>query len=276
MQPGEVVRLSERVRRIVAPNPGVFTGPGTNTYLIGSTEGAVCVLDPGPPEASHAEAILAACGGCIGRIAVTHTHPDHSPGVQLLKVHCDEIIGRLARHPESQDPKFQPGIAPEHDDVISGPDYTLRVVHTPGHASNHLCYLLEEEGMLFTGDHIMNGSTVVIPPRDGSMSEYLDSLKLLRDYPIRQLAPGHGELMDNPGEVVDGLIAHRLRREAKVHERLGRFEAPVDLEQLVVSVYDDVDARLHRIAVSSLHSHLIRLAELGRARETPEGWCCVE
>lgn len=265
LQPGQVVTLSPLVRRITAPNPGAFTGPGTNTYLIGHQ--SVCVLDPGPAIPEHARCILDAAGGCIARIVVTHTHSDHSPGVALLRKHCEgEVYGRTAKHPQFQDTSFQPDREGQHHDVIDTDEYNLKVIHTPGHASNHLCFLLQEEKMLFTGDHIMNGSTVVIPPHDGSMSEYLESLKLLKNYEVAKVAPGHGEIMDNLPGIVDGLIAHRLKREEKVHRVLQAMQ-PATLDELVISVYDDVDSGLHPIALSSLHSHLIRLADLGRAQE---------
>ena len=268
LDPQQVVSLSPQVRRITAPNPGMFTGPGTNTYLIGNE--SVCVLDPGPADPEHAERILAAAGGKIGRIVVTHTHPDHSPGVSLLKKHCEgEIYGCLARHPQSQDLSFKPDREGQHNDILSTDEYSLKVIHTPGHASNHLCYLLEGERMLFTGDHIMNGSTVVIPPEDGSMSEYLESLALLKDYEVAKVAPGHGELMDDLPGIVDGLIAHRLKREDKVHKALQAAQRAT-LDELVLTVYDDVDPRLHPIALSSLQSHLIRLAELGKAQDEGE------
>lgn len=268
LEAGKVVTLSPRVRRITAGNTGVFTGPGTNTYLIGTK--AVCVLDPGPADPQHAENILGACGGSIDRIVVTHTHSDHSPGVALLKKHCKgEIYGRTARHPEFQDASFKPDREGQHHDIIATDEYSLKVIYTPGHASNHLCFLLQEENLLFTGDHIMNGSTVVIPPQDGSMSEYLESLKLLKDYRIDRVAPGHGELMDDLPGIVDGLVAHRLRREDKVHKALQAAKSAT-LEQLVIKVYDDVDPRLHSIAINSLHAHLIRLQELGKATQSDE------
>ena len=173
-------RLNSRVRRLVAPNPGVMTGPGTNTYLLGDDE--VAVLDPGPAIPSHIEAILETAGDRIRWIVCTHTHPDHSPAWQAVaEATGAQVIGALPADDMFQDDTFKPHQELTHDEVLRTPEFTLRAVHTPGHVSNHFCFFLEEEQMLFAGDHIMNGSTVVIVPPSGDMKAYIESLQLLLD-----------------------------------------------------------------------------------------------
>lgn len=272
IQPGVAIRLSPRVRRVTARNPGVMTGPGTNTYLVGA--GQVCaVIDPGPVDGGHLEALLAAAPAPIRYVLVTHTHRDHSPGALPLKAATGALLlGRPTRHRHWQDPGFAPDRELHHDDRLTlGSGSTLRVVHTPGHASNHLCFLLEEERMLFTGDHIIQGSTVVIDPPDGDMGAYLQSLESLLREPLDFLAPGHGTLIPRPHEAIRGLIQHRLRREAKVLRALPS-QHPADLPTLVRSVYDDVPAHLHALAERSLLAHLLKLEAEGRARRVTDSW----
>ena len=260
---GEPARLTPRVRRITAPNPGAMTGPGTNTYLLGDAE--VAVLDPGPLIPSHVEAILAAAGN-IRWIVATHTHPDHSPAwLPLKEATGAEVIGARPWDDRFQDDTFAPDTEACHDHVLRAAEFTLRAVHTPGHVGNHYCFYLEEDRMLFTGDHIMNGSTVVIVPPSGNMREYIESLRRLRDYPLLSLAPGHGELINDPAAAVDGLIKHRLRREGKVAAKLEACGGGT-VDELVKTVYDDVSPALHEFAKLSLAAHLIKLEEDGRAR----------
>jgi len=257
-------RLNARVRRLVAANPGVMTGPGTNTYMLGDAE--VAVLDPGPALPAHIDAILDAAGDRIRWIVCTHTHPDHSPAWQAVADATGaQVIGALPPNDNHQDSTFAPTLEVQHNHVLATPEFTLRAVHTPGHVGNHYCYFLEEEGMLFAGDHIMNGSTVVIIPPSGDMKAYIESLQMLLDYPLKSIAPGHGEVMTEPAAVVDWLVKHRLGREQKVIDGLRRLgRAPLD--ELVVVVYDDVSASLHKMAVLSLHAHLIKLQHEQRAR----------
>ena len=250
-------RLNSRVRRLVAPNPGVMTGPGTNTYLLGNEE--VAVLDPGPAIPAHIDAILETAGDRIRWIVCTHTHPDHSPAWQAIAAATGaEVIGASPADDMFQDDTFAPGRELRHDDMLVTPEFSLRAVHTPGHVSNHFCFFLEQEQMLFAGDHIMNGSTVVIVPPSGDMKAYIESLQLLLRYPLKFIAPGHGEVMEDSPAVVEWLVNHRLQREAKVIrglQQLGRV--PVD--ELVRVVYDDVDTSLHKMAKLSLAAHLIKL-----------------
>jgi glyoxylase-like metal-dependent hydrolase (beta-lactamase superfamily II)/8-oxo-dGTP pyrophosphatase MutT (NUDIX family) len=266
--PGQAVQLSPNVWRVTAPNAGAMTGPGTNSYLVGA--GAEwAVIDPGPVDPKHQQALLdaaAAAGGRITRILVTHTHRDHSPAAAPLSAATGAPMwGRLAAHPEWQDATFTPAYQPADGERIeAAPGVWLRAVHTPGHASNHLCYLLENERLLFTGDHVMQGSTVVINPPDGCMAAYLQALHGLLDMDLDWLAPGHGFLINRPHDVLRGLIAHRSRREAKVLRALAAH-GPLPLAGLVAHVYDDVGPHLHGLAQRSLLAHLLKLQTEGGA-----------
>ena len=271
--PGRAVRLSPRVLRITAPNPGLMTGPGTNTYLLSDTQGqGWTVIDPGPVSGEQLQTLLRLLPGPLARILVTHTHRDHSPGAAALSAATGAPVwGRIADHPQWQDETFSPAHQPQHGERIAvGADTTLRVIHTPGHASNHLCFLLEEERLLFTGDQVMQGSTVVINPPDGDMAAYLQALRSLMDEPVDWLAPGHGFLVAQPQQVLAALIAHRLKREAKVLAAL--MPQPEALESLVQRVYDDVPAALHGVAQRSLLAHLLKLQGEGAAAFDGRAW----
>lgn len=272
---GVPFRLNPRVRRLVAPNPGVMTGPGTNTYLLGDDE--VAVLDPGPAIPAHIDAILAAGGDRIRWIVCTHTHPDHSPAwLAVAEATGAQVIGASPPDDMFQDNTFKPTLEVRHDYVLQAQEFTLRAVHTPGHVGNHYCYFLEEEGMLFAGDHIMNGSTVVIIPPSGDMKAYIESLQLLLKYPLKFIAPGHGDVMPEPVAAVDWLVKHRLHREQKVLAGL-RKTGRAPLDELVKVVYDDVNSSLHKMAKLSLSAHLIKLRQEQRARlhAEDETWSLV-
>jgi len=258
-------QVTPLVRRITAGNSGIFTGPGTNTYLIGNDE--VTVIDPGPALPAHIEAITQTSSH-IKQILLTHTHPDHSPGTKLLQDKIDvPVFVLITESSKDQDTTFTPERILSDGEILTSKDFTIEVVHTPGHASNHLCYLLKEEKLLFTGDHIMDGSTVVISPPDGNMQEYIDSLLKLKKYDLNKIAPGHGELMDDPYATVEWIVQHRMERELKVIKTL-QLQNSGDLDTLVRDVYSDVDAILHPIAKWSLESHLIKLINDGVAKRT--------
>jgi glyoxylase-like metal-dependent hydrolase (beta-lactamase superfamily II) len=260
---GQLDEIAPGVRRLVARNPGFMTGPGTNTYLVGTQRCAV--IDPGPHDLVHIERILEAAGGHVSTILATHTHPDHSPAVAALAQSTGaEVLGRGAPVHGRQDATFAPTRVLNDGDLARVGDLALRAIHTPGHASNHVCYLLEGSGLLFSGDHVMQGSTVVIGPPDGSMQLYLQSLARLQREPITRIAPGHGTVIEDAQAEVARLIVHRLQREAKVVERLRRA-GRVTIDVLVGSVYDDVDPRLHPVAKGSLLAHLLKLEADGRA-----------
>lgn len=265
--PGMVVQLSERMRRITAPNAGLMTGPGTNTYLVGDATTGVAVIDPGPADEEHVARIVEAAAGAVRWILCTHTHMDHSPGAALLKARTQAATyGMLALHTAAQDPSFVPDHVIVEGGRLAIAGATLRALHTPGHASNQFCYLLEEERMLFSGDHIMQGSTVVINPPDGNMSHYFASLERLYQENLGWIAPGHGFLMDRPREMVERLLAHRRNRENKVVNAL-RSAGRGRVEALVSTVYDDTPEKLHALAMRSLLAHLQKLEVDGRARQ---------
>ena len=253
-------QITPLVRRITAGNPGMFTGPGTNTYLIGDEE--VTVIDPGPALHEHIEVIIQASAN-IKQILLTHTHPDHSPGTRLLQDNIDvPVFALITENSKDQDITFTPERILIDGEIIANEYYSIEVIHTPGHASNHLCYLLKDEKLLFTGDHIMDGSTVVIAPPDGSMQDYIDSLAKLKEYDLNKIAPGHGELIDEPYAVVDWIIKHRFERESKVIDVLKQHNSG-DLNTLVKDIYADVDSMLHPVAKWSLESHLVKLMDEG-------------
>ena len=253
-------QITPLVRRITAGNPGMFTGPGTNTYLIGDEE--VTVIDPGPALHEHIEAIIQASAN-IKQILLTHTHPDHSPGTRLLQDNIGvPVFALITESSKDQDTSFTPERILIDGEIIANEYYSIEVIHTPGHASNHLCYLLKDEKLLFTGDHIMDGSTVVIASPDGSMQDYIDSLAKLKEYDLNKIAPGHGELIEEPYAVVDWIIKHRFERESKVIDVLKQHNSG-DLNTLVKDIYSDVDAMLHPVAKWSLESHLIKLIDEG-------------
>jgi glyoxylase-like metal-dependent hydrolase (beta-lactamase superfamily II)/8-oxo-dGTP pyrophosphatase MutT (NUDIX family) len=267
LAPGVPKRLDRHVTRIIAPNPGVMTGPGTNTYIVGNA-----VIDPGPAIESHIEKILEFRD--LKFILCTHTHQDHSPAAAAIKAATGaQLLGRPA--PEGQDATFKPDVVLDNGQRVDLGGLSLRAIHTPGHASNHLCYLLEETKMLFTGDHVMQGSTVVINPPDGDMRAYLVSLEKLLHEEIAIIAPGHGYLVGAPHRELRRLIAHRLGRETKVVRALEQL-GEASLDELLPVVYDDVPARIHRVAARSLAAHLEKLAADGAVRASGGRFALVE
>jgi glyoxylase-like metal-dependent hydrolase (beta-lactamase superfamily II) len=267
---GKCVSLGERLRRIVAGNAGLMTGPGTNTYLVGSRE--VAVLDPGPDDTRHLEAILAAAGTAIRWILVTHTHPDHAPLARRLAARTGaRVIGLTPPDDGRQDATFAPQQLPGDGERLSLGECELLAIHTPGHASNCVCYLLERERLLFTGDHVLEGVSPVILPPDGDMAAYLHSLEKLKSHDFERIAPGHGGVMERGKEVLAALRDHRLAREDKVLRTLSRL-GEATLDELTPVVYDDVAVERHRWARLTLEAHLIKLARESRAGERNGVW----
>lgn len=267
---GQPKRLDRWVTRLTAPNPGLMTGPGTNSYLVGG----VAVIDPGPAIDSHIEKIIAETKGSLRWILCTHTHLDHSPAAAAVQAATGaKVLGRPA--PAGQDASFKPDFVLENGQRVDLGEITLRAIHTPGHASNHLCYLLEQTRMLFTGDHVMQGSTVVINPPDGDMRAYLQSLERLVGEDVAIIAPGHGYLIGAPRKELRRLIAHRLNRERKVLAALERLEHP-SLEEMLPLVYDDVPERIHRVAARSLSAHLEKLVADGAVRAEESRYTLVQ
>ena len=259
------------VKRILGRNPGPMTGPGTNSYLIGQDR--LCLLDPGPIDDVQFESFMSAIGNRkLEYLLLTHTHGDHSPGAARIHEATDAtLVGISAPDVAGQDQSFQPQQIWQHGDEVDCGEYKIRLIHTPGHVSNHLCFLLVEEALLFTGDHVLQGTTSVILPPDGDMSAYLDSLAYLQTLRLRYLAPGHGGIMDEPQLEIEKLIAHRLKREAKVLAGLAELgECTVD--ELVLIVYDDVAEHLIPWAKRTMLAHLIKLERDDRIIESKDRW----
>ena len=266
---GQLDRIAPGVQRLVAPNGGLMTGAGTNTYILGARQ--FIVLDPGPADETHIRRIVEITQGRIAAIVATHTHRDHSPAAWPLALATRAaVLGATIMDDGHQDLSFRPTCELGEGDRITIEDSRLRVIATPGHVANHLCLLLEEQGLLFTGDHLNQGTTVVIIPPSGNMSQYLHSLRKLQIEPVARIAPGHGHVIDDAQREITRIINHRLQREIKVLDCLHRLQ-PVLLEDLLLAVYNDVSPRLHGLAKSSLLAHLLKLAEEGAAIHAPEG-----
>lgn len=262
-------QISPLVRCITAPNSNPMTGPGTNSYLIGSDQ--LALIDPGPVIDSHQEKILDSAGEKLSWILVTHTHPDHSPGACLLAEQTGAVlVGCVMPDDGHQDRTFQPTTNLMHGDLLETEEFTLESIHTPGHVANQFCFLLQDENMLFSGDHIMQGSSVVIIPPSGDMAAYIASTQKLSDYAIDTIAPGHGNLLENPTDVLKGIIQHRLGREALVLEQLKRL-GEASLDSLLPEVYRDVDRTLFSMAKMSLWAHLLKLEQEGRVIKRIDG-----
>ncbi len=270
-QSERIVPLLRHVHRLTAPNPGRMTGPGTNSYLVGSP-GDWLVIDPGPDDDAHLGRIAAFVGDGLKTIVCTHAHPDHAPGALPLQRRTGaRIVGRPSG------PHFNPAWTFRPDETLDDGarlrvgDSTLRVLHTPGHAEHHVCLLLEEDGLLFSGDHILNGSTTVVDPPDGDMGAYVASLERLAAEPFEFILPAHGHVIARAKTEVARLIAHRMAREAKVVDALDRLGGGT-LDELVVLAYDDVDPILYPVAKRSLTAHLLKLRDQGRAWQDDGRW----
>jgi glyoxylase-like metal-dependent hydrolase (beta-lactamase superfamily II) len=254
--------LSPLVRRVLAPNPNIMTGPGTNTYLVGRDD--IAVIDPGPDDhEEHLDAVAAAGQGRIRWILVTHTHPDHSPGAVGLNARTGaEVLGFDERDGFVPDRSIGDGHVLED----AARQFRLRALHTPGHASNHLCYMLDGEDVLFSGDHIMSGSTVVIAPPDGDMATYLASLADVGKLDMSAIFPGHGDVIADGKAKVEEYVTHRLAREAAIEAQLRAAPGPLTVDALVAAIYVGVRQELHPIAQFSVWAHLRKLTADGRAR----------
>ncbi len=259
---GVASALSPLVRRIVANNPGHMTGPGTNTYLVGIDE--IVVIDPGPDDPGHLDAIAGCGGDRIRWIACTHTHIDHFPGVAGLRERTGaEVLAFEARDGLDIDRSLRDG------ERIEATEFVLRAIHTPGHASNHLCFLLEQERMLFSGDHIMEGSTVVIRPPDGDMEAYLQQLERLKALRprLRSIAPGHGHLIEHPAAKIDEYLKHRAMREQQIVDLL-QTTGPITIDAIVATLYTETPEELLPMAAGTVWAHLRKLKNDGRAKGT--------
>ena len=268
---GQLTPIGDHAWRVLARNPGMMTGPGTNSYLFGKE--SLTVIDPGPEDQEHLQALLQASrslGKPIEQIIVTHTHRDHSPGaLALVAATGARCLGPAVPDDGLQDESWQADRLLAEGDRVDCGGVSLQVIETPGHVGNHLCYL-SEDGLLFTGDHLIQGSTVVIAPPSGSMQAYFASLRKLQHRGITRMAPGHGDVIGDPETTLSQTLAHRQKREDKVLEALSSDSQPLAI--LVKDVYDDVPEFLHGVAQFSLQAHLIKLAEDGKAQETGQGW----
>lgn len=271
------------VRRVLAGNPSAFTYTGTQTYIVG--HGAdVAVIDPGPADPDHIEAILATVGDArIAAIMCTHTHRDHSPAAAPLKqrtgapvIGCAPLI--LSDDGPRSDEAFDTTYAPDRvladGESVSGDGWTLQAVATPGHTSNHLCLALVETGALFTGDHVMGWSTSVISPPDGDMADYMASLGKLQERSDRVYYPAHGPAVENPAQLVRGMMGHRKQRERQV---LRQLEAgPQAIPDMVPLMYKGIDQRLYGAAGRSVLAHLIDLENRRLVARQGDAWALID
>jgi glyoxylase-like metal-dependent hydrolase (beta-lactamase superfamily II) len=241
-----------------------MTGPGTNTYLVGIDE--VAVIDPGPDDKGHVDAIVgASMRDRVRWVLLTHTHPDHWPAAARIRKQTGAEIAAFAKTPKADEFDLTIDRVLGDGDTIDGTEFRLEVLHTPGHAPNHLCFLLEEERMLFTGDHVLNGTTtaVVNPERGGDMVEYLASLDRLRKVKrVARIAPGHGEVIEDPKTVLDEYVAHRKLRERQILKTLKA--GPAKIPAIVDQLYTDTPEGLIEMARKQVHAHLLKLRGEGK------------
>jgi glyoxylase-like metal-dependent hydrolase (beta-lactamase superfamily II) len=267
---GRCDQVSPLIRRVTANNPGPFTYKGTGTYIVG--RGEVAVIDPGPDMAEHLEAIHAAIPGeRVSHILVTHHHLDHSPLAKPLSQRTGaKVWGRAVAGPIVEDAvkleagydRFTPDIPLSGGEVIEGDGWTFEAIHTPGHTSNHICYVLREENALFSGDHIMGWSTTVVTPPDGNMGDYLRSLERIRERGFSTLWPTHGPPIREVEPFIDAYAAHRRDRERQILDRLAAGDTRIKI--MVPTMYAAVDPRLYPSAAHSVLAHMIELVKSGR------------
>lgn len=279
-QSEKAVELRKNLQRLTAPNPGTMTGPGTNSYLIGDAATGFIAVDPGPKDPEHLQRLLDAAGGDIRYIVCTHSHPDHSPGAAPLQALVEQagrakppILGMPSAPTAQAHSRFKPERTLQDGEQIAltgtGPEgeitHTLQAIFTPGHAANHLCFLLVEDAILFSGDHILNGSTTIINPPDGNMLDYMDSLDKLNDicaeHGVQYILPAHGYVLGFARQTIAKLKAHRLAREAKVHAAM-RAKPDGSMRDWVALAYADTPQALWPIAERSLLAHVERIQKL--------------
>ena len=261
--------IDNNVKRLLAKNPSPFTFYGTGTYIIGSDE--LAIIDPGPLLKNHIEKLLKIIRKVSKvKLFITHTHADHSPAASVIKEHikCTTFgYGPYKRKKfdtnfeEGHDLTFKPDVYLNDGDIVKGKDWTIRAIHTPGHTSNHMCYGLEENKILFTGDHVMGWSTTVIVPPDGSMTSYLESLKKILNYKYEIFYPTHGGPITKPKQFVKALIAHRLMRQTQIINELSKNE--LTIKEMVSKFYKTTDKRLWPAAEKSILANLLSLKDKG-------------
>jgi glyoxylase-like metal-dependent hydrolase (beta-lactamase superfamily II) len=272
---GEAERVAPIVRRLLAPNPGPFTYKGTNSYIVGS--GDVAIVDPGPADSRHVDALINAISGeRLRYILVTHTHRDHSPGARLLHERTGAPVAGCAPYASrtttsgamnfdaAHDATYAPDLILKDGEKLVFGDVSVEAVATPGHCANHLCFALREERALFTGDHVMAWATTAIAPPDGSMRDYLASLNRLAERGDQIYWPAHGEPVRDPQRYLRALLHHRRQREALILDRLEKGDETIPT--IVARIYDGIDRRLHGAAAMSVLAHLEELVERGEAQ----------
>lgn len=274
---GQAVEVARNVTRVTAPNPGPFTFHGTNSYLVGG--GTLAVIDPGPDDDDHLDALLRAIAGrAVSHILVSHTHVDHSPLAGRLGERTGATVAAYGPHraaralrlgetnplDASGDLGFVPDLALADGDAVEGDGWRLVAIHTPGHAANHMVFALEGTGLLFSADHVMAWSTTIVAPPDGSMSDYMASLERLMARDDRTFLPGHGGPVADPAAFMRGLRTHRRMRERAIVERIAGGDRTI--AQIVAAIYRDTDPRLHGAAALSVFAHLEDLVARGQVR----------
>jgi len=281
---GEAEKLEPLVKRVLAPNPSPYTYTGTQTYVVGQADGPDCaVIDPGPNEPAHLDAIMAAIGDAnLTAIMCTHTHRDHSPAAAPLAertgapiVGCAPLVLKtdLPRADEAFDTTYAPNRVLEDGEQMRGTGWTLTAVATPGHTSNHLCFALEESGALFTGDHVMGWSTSVVIPPDGDMGDYMASLERLMAREDVVYHSAHGAAITKPQQLVRGMIGHRRQRENQILRLLG--EEARSVSEFIPAMYKGLDKRLIGAAEMSVTAHLIDLEKRGMVAQSEGRWAPV-
>ncbi len=276
---GRAEQCEPLVRRVLAPNPSPYTYTGTQTYIVGAAD-EVAVIDPGPNDEAHIDAILQAVGDArIRAIMCTHTHRDHSPAAAPLSertgapvVGCAPLVieSDLPRSDEAFDRSYAPDRVLVEGEAMTGPGWTLSAVHTPGHTSNHLCFALEESGALFTGDHVMGWSTSVVIPPDGDMGLYMKSLEKLQAREDRVYYSAHGDPITKPRQLVRGMLGHRRQRENQILRLLGENSRLIP--DFIPEMYKGLDPRLHGAAQMSVLSHLLDLEKRGMVASSDDRW----
>jgi glyoxylase-like metal-dependent hydrolase (beta-lactamase superfamily II) len=271
---GEAVPVADGVQRITVNNPGPFTFHGTNSYIVG--EKSVCVIDPGPEDDAHFEALMRALKGReVTHIAVSHTHKDHSPLTRRLKAATGAIVvaegphraarplfdGETNPFAESSDIDFVPDVALADGDVVEGDGWQLTAVSTPGHTANHMAFALDRDGILFSADHVMAWATSIVAPPDGAMTDYMASLERLIARSDSLYFPGHGGPVNTPAPFLRGLRTHRRMRERAIAERVKAGDRKI--ADMVKVIYRETDPRLHGAAALSVLAHLEDLMARG-------------
>lgn len=278
---GIPVPVATGVQRLTVNNPSPFTFHGTNSYIVGAGP-SVAVIDPGPDDAAHFEALMAALGGRqVSHILVSHTHRDHSPLARRLKAETGALTvgqgphrasrtlheGEINPFAESADTEFVPDIAIADGAAIAGDGWRISAIHTPGHTANHVAFALEETGIVFSADHVMAWATTIVAPPDGSMADFMGSIEKLLARDDRIFFPGHGGPVREPAAFLRGLRAHRRMRERAVLERIRSGDRLIP--DMVRAIYARTDVRLHGAAALSVLAHLEDLVEKGHV--TTEG-----